>query len=1329
MLGLEVESIVSRDVFKGLKNLKDLDLIYHGGTLPDGLFDSMVIKGLNLILTKATSLPTGIFQFGRKTLNTLQLVGENVSTLSEDLLDDLCVLSKLFLVMPSVKKLPERFFHSQKQTHQNMSLVCPANLQEVEITGIQTLPAKLFNQLANLETLQLQRIGSFPQMGFLAEVVNLRMLVITGSALTRIPAAWFKELYSLKTLKLSGVQLEELHNAAFKGLISLSYLDLSNNNLQQITGMMLKPLRQTLETLILSGNSLIEISGDCLSGLNSLRFLDASENQLTNIYADSFVGMTFLSVLYLNKNHLTSLPTDLFRDQLQLESLSVADNYLVEFPKAILKLKMSLVNLDLSSNELREVPASELCQFVYLEVVNLMGNSLHCDCSLLAFQHCPETSTEGQCKTPKEHFDKYLAEIEVPKSCDIKKQPVSAPEDESTEPQTMLESTLVKPESQQPKREEKPDSKATETDSSMPGSLGSNQENQPKVSLTLTESTSFEPKSQQSQGEEEKTNSKASQTDSPVPDSLASVLENQPRVPVALVKSTSVDPQNQQPQREEKSEAKAVWTDSDMQSTLGEEGSRSEDKTHQSTEQSVSVEESNTAGSMNQGTPNDTVIRELFTEEISTSHTSNVESTVSSGEESAPKPIQKKTLSGSMTTAVTAGVSTSSKNLDGVLVKEATQQTDSLVQHSDSVDAQKQRNDIDGAHKKENVKGSLGVGEAATTRTVQTQPNTVNSQLDVTSTEDSGSETAEKEQNQDGIACKTNTEQSSSEDKDGEADDVFQDSNNPQQKPNCSEGPSVATILPTDESPTATLSKPGTEAPHNRENGTGTFESSVLKNKKSEADDLSANSVKGSADEEMMGDGPVQASSDQSQQAVNGSQEKAPRKTGDETQRFRPSEDVNSQSQPEMDARQSGSSPSKPATRAPGNKSTPAQRTGDTTTPRSFMKDAPTGNRFTDIKNKVQKVTSAVQQNVSTDIQKQGDNAVGSHKKVKENAKGSLDAKEAATPQEKQQQLNTANGQLGVTPKEEFGSETEKKENRAGIGKTDTEQPSTENKASETVKVSPEDTDVSSQQNLKQGISASTLEPSGGKQTDTLGKPTEASWNENRTRFVKPNVLEENKSEAADSSVHPANGSMAEGDASVPDSSDQSQTGVDGNLKNNPNKTYNDSKILTLHPSEGVKNPLNMDAGQSGKSTSKPLLQMPGSDKTTLTQQKADTSISRSFLEVAVSADDGNTPEGQEIGNSGSEKTDESPEEAGKTPEKIAFNFTISALAALLVFCCTLLAIYGIRRWQHKGSYVISNHDSDDTEMNAMDSPDSKEVFALQEDDRSTPRLLDKPFR
>ncbi|KAK7494006.1 hypothetical protein BaRGS_00014888, partial [Batillaria attramentaria] len=416
LLGLEAESIMTKEVFKWLTNLRDLDLVFHGDQLPEGLFDSMSMNSVNLVLTQARVLPKGIFSFGTQTLNTIQLVGEQVEELNEDLLKDLYVLRKLFLIMPQVKILPSTFFQSQQRP---MDTSKPANLQEVEITGVKSIPANLFNQVDNIESLRLKDITRFPKAGFLAGLINLRRLVITGSRIENIPRGWFKKLNSVKTLQLSNLQLEKLDDDAFVGLLNLNYLDLSYNILPGISGRTLQPLSQTLESLILTGNLLSELSEECLKGLFTLRYLDVSENRLSKVYTNSFRGMTRLSVLYLASNRLTSLPTDLFKDQLQLESLSLADNYLVEFPRAVLELQHSLISLDLSYNEIRGMPSRRLCQFAYLERINIIQNPLHCDCRLLGFQSCQHITVDGACQTPETEYGKSLQVVDVPKSCKI----------------------------------------------------------------------------------------------------------------------------------------------------------------------------------------------------------------------------------------------------------------------------------------------------------------------------------------------------------------------------------------------------------------------------------------------------------------------------------------------------------------------------------------------------------------------------------------------------------------------------------------------------------------------------------------------------------------------------------------------------------------------------------------------------------------------------------------------------------------------------------------------------------------------------------------------
>lgn len=414
LLGLETRSVLDKDVFQGLTNLKDLDLIYHGESLPEGLFNNLMIKSINLVLTKAEVLPEGLFEFGKKSLNTLQLVGEKVKVINHDLFDGLSVLKKLFLVMPQLQTLPENLFLIQLA---NLSVRRVANLQEVEITGIKSFPANLFRQLDNLESLQFKDIETFPKETFLSNLVNLKTLIISGGNITMIPSSWFKNLNSLKTLKIANAQLEKLEDDAFQGLLNLNYLDLSFNILKHVSHKNLKPLNRTLETLVLAGNRLSEFSKKNTESITLLRYLDLSENRLTTIYPDAFQGMRQLSVLYLSYNQISSLPINLFTDQFQLESLSLTNNYLSEFPVALLTLKNSLINLDLSFNQIRQIPAAQLCQFVNLEKINVIENPLHCDCDIMGFQKCPTILPEGICQTPKEFAGQDIKNIEVSKTC------------------------------------------------------------------------------------------------------------------------------------------------------------------------------------------------------------------------------------------------------------------------------------------------------------------------------------------------------------------------------------------------------------------------------------------------------------------------------------------------------------------------------------------------------------------------------------------------------------------------------------------------------------------------------------------------------------------------------------------------------------------------------------------------------------------------------------------------------------------------------------------------------------------------------------------------
>ena len=179
---------------------------------------------------------------------------------------------------------------------------------------------------------------------------------------------------------------------------------------------MLEPISKSLDSLIISGNLLTNIGHDVLASLQSLRFLDMSDNRIGEIHPDALAGLQYLSVVYLNNNRLVSLPDKMFGSK-EIQSLSLADNYINIFPKSVLQLSSSLINLDLSFNELNTLPGYLLCSFGYLEIVNVVGNKLECQCDLVAFNLCPWVNVQGQCHSPEAVMGMYISEVTLTEEC------------------------------------------------------------------------------------------------------------------------------------------------------------------------------------------------------------------------------------------------------------------------------------------------------------------------------------------------------------------------------------------------------------------------------------------------------------------------------------------------------------------------------------------------------------------------------------------------------------------------------------------------------------------------------------------------------------------------------------------------------------------------------------------------------------------------------------------------------------------------------------------------------------------------------------------------
>ena len=247
---------------------------------------------------------------------------------------------------------------------------------------------------------------------------NLRRLTARSCQLTLVNVDVFNRelLPRLDTLDLSHNDIEKMSISSDDAYVqtSLSQLILSRNKIRYVTDVQLKfypDLRhldlddnliatvsnrsfcQTtnscnistgqalmlLETLSMRGNRITHIDSGVFKNMSSLKRLDLSKNRLSNIDADMFSGLVNLQQLELSTNQLILIGDDAFRSLASLHRLDLSRNKLPRIPRGLPMLDW----LDMSHNAVCNVSEDQQADLYPVEVVNLAGNPLHCDCRML----------------------------------------------------------------------------------------------------------------------------------------------------------------------------------------------------------------------------------------------------------------------------------------------------------------------------------------------------------------------------------------------------------------------------------------------------------------------------------------------------------------------------------------------------------------------------------------------------------------------------------------------------------------------------------------------------------------------------------------------------------------------------------------------------------------------------------------------------------------------------------------------------------------------------------------------------------------------------------
>ena len=183
-----------------------------------------------------------------------------------------------------------------------------------------------FEGLSDLDTLYVHHNGltALPEDVF-DGLSALTALYLYNNKLTTLPSDLFDSLSNLETLSLSYNGMTTLPSDVFDGLSSLTTLDLASNSIGEIPEGLFDEL-WSLEKLDLTSNSLEDVAADDFSELNRLKDLRLAGNNLGELPGDLFNDMSDVETLHLYSAGLNELPDGLFHGVTALQNLIVHGN-------------------------------------------------------------------------------------------------------------------------------------------------------------------------------------------------------------------------------------------------------------------------------------------------------------------------------------------------------------------------------------------------------------------------------------------------------------------------------------------------------------------------------------------------------------------------------------------------------------------------------------------------------------------------------------------------------------------------------------------------------------------------------------------------------------------------------------------------------------------------------------------------------------------------------------------------------------------------------------------------------------------------------------------
>ncbi|XP_070502735.1 uncharacterized protein [Chironomus tepperi] len=202
------------------------------------------------------------------------------------------------------------------------------NLMYLQLIGnkIQSLPDNVFQSMLNLRELILQNnsIKSVNPKTF-ENMPSLTLLSLSGNDIAEVPPKAFVSLSSLESLQLNSNSINKLHPDSFEGLGNIKTLMLHANQITDLPAAVFVPLRSLTE-LVLWNNRLTTLNSDSFGNHPQLKNLYIAGNPIMSI-DERILDKT--SLLFLDMTNVICYNGIIkSRDELRVNARKCFDDYM-----------------------------------------------------------------------------------------------------------------------------------------------------------------------------------------------------------------------------------------------------------------------------------------------------------------------------------------------------------------------------------------------------------------------------------------------------------------------------------------------------------------------------------------------------------------------------------------------------------------------------------------------------------------------------------------------------------------------------------------------------------------------------------------------------------------------------------------------------------------------------------------------------------------------------------------------------------------------------------------------------------------------------------------